>query len=315
MYGNAIFIFNRFVFIGTRRAHLQIWVYHYHAPIAINIASLIFFFNMSTEDSKDLKWFESNEMITPPSSRIENTGEILGEQTEITHKDKQPETNGLDRGPEYIARLQAGLEETLSKPRKGTHVTDLVLCSRLRVFREIDPLPIDAKTLAIFATGMAFHGVYQWLLLRDSRRFEREKHLEFRGIMGSVDIYDKIRNIPLEFKTTRASSIMKPKPWHVQQLKYYIAMLNASQGYIIYQLLMHFGNAPFKTFKIAMTAQERKDQLDKLVDEADSLKRAMDARDPSLAKPVYDDPKLNWLCRDCPYQVDCKRIQEAACAA
>ena len=224
-------------------------------------------------------------------------------------------TTDLDRGPEYIARLQAVLEETLSKPRKGTHVTDLVLCRRLRVFREIDPLPINAKTLAIFVTGMAIHGVYQWLLLRDNRRFEREKHLEFRGVMGSADIVDKIRNIPIEFKSTRASSILEAKSWHVQQLKYYMAMLGASQGYLMYQLLMHFGNTPFKTFKITMTAHERKELLDKLVEEADSLKRAMEARDPSLAKPVYDDPKLNWLCRDCPYQVNCKRIQEAAAAA
>jgi hypothetical protein len=78
------------------------------------------------------------------------------------------------------------LEETLSKPRKGMHVTDLVLCSRLRVFREIDPLPIDA-------TGMAFYGVYQWMLLRDSRRFEREKHLEFRGIRGEFILCPSIK--------------------------------------------------------------------------------------------------------------------------
>jgi CRISPR/Cas system-associated exonuclease Cas4 (RecB family) len=225
------------------------------------------------------------------------------------------ENPNLDLGHEYITRLQTGLEETLSKPRKGTHITDLVLCKRLRVFREIDPLPIDAKTLAIFAIGMSIHGVYQWLLLRDSRRFEREKHLEFRGVMGSADIVDKIRNIPIEFKTTRALNITDPKPWHEQQLKWYMAMLGASEGYIMYQKLMHFGNAPFKTFKITMTEQERKEQLDKLVDEADSLKRAMEARDPSLAKPVYDDPKLNWLCRDCPYQINCKRMQDAAAAA
>jgi hypothetical protein len=48
-------------------------------------------------------------------------------------------TSGLDLGKEYIARLQASMEEMLSRPRKGTHVTDLVLCTRLRVFREIDP--------------------------------------------------------------------------------------------------------------------------------------------------------------------------------
>jgi hypothetical protein len=114
------------------------------------------------------------------------------EENTNTHTTGSEDTD-LDRGPEYVARLQAGLEETLSKPRRGTHVTDLVLCSRLRVFREIDPLPIDAKTLAIFATGMAFHRVYQWLLLRDSRRFEREKHLEFRGIMGRFMIFFRKR--------------------------------------------------------------------------------------------------------------------------
>jgi hypothetical protein len=64
-----------------------------------------------------------------------------------------------------------------------------------------------------------------------------------------------------------------------------------------------------------MNAQERKNQLDKLVKEASSLKIAMEARDPSLAKPVIDDSALNWLCRDCPYQVNCKRIQDAAAAA
>ena len=183
------------------------------------------------------EWSESEKTAVPPSSRIENTGEYHEEQNEITHKYGQPETNDIDRGPEYIERMQTGMEETLSKPRKGTHVTDLVLCSRLRVFREIDPVPITAKTLAIFATGMAIHGVYQWLLLRDSRRFEREKYLEFRDVMGSVDVLDKIRNIPLEFKTTRASNISEPKPWHVQQLKWYMAMLGASQGYVMYQLL------------------------------------------------------------------------------
>jgi hypothetical protein len=110
------------------------------------------------------------------------------------------ENPDIDRGEEYIERMQTGMEETLSKPRKGMHVTDLVLCSRLRVFREIDPVPITAKALSIFTIGIATHGVAQWLFLRDSTRFEREKHLEFRDVMGSVDVLDKIRNVPIEFK-------------------------------------------------------------------------------------------------------------------
>jgi hypothetical protein len=94
-----------------------------------------------------------------------------------------------------------------------------------------------------------------------------------------------------------------------------MAILDASQGYMLYQLLMHFGDTPFKAFKVTMNAQERKDQLEKLLEEADSLKRASEARDPSLAKPIIHDPALNWLCKSCPYQVNCKRIQDAAAAA
>jgi hypothetical protein len=56
-----------------------------------------------------------------------------------------------------------------------------------------------------------------------------------------------------------------------------MSMLESSEGYMIYQLLMHFGETPLKSFRILMNAQERKDQRDKLVKEVNSLKRAMEA--------------------------------------
>jgi hypothetical protein len=88
-----------------------------------------------------------------------------------------------------------------------------------------------------------------------------------------VDIYDRKRNIPLEFKTSRASDIKEPKSFHVQQLKYYMAMLDVPQGYMLYQLLLHFGETPFKAFKITMNVQERKDQREKLVKEIKHMRR------------------------------------------
>jgi CRISPR/Cas system-associated exonuclease Cas4 (RecB family) len=94
-----------------------------------------------------------------------------------------------------------------------------------------------------------------------------------------------------------------------------MAMLDVPQGYMLYQLLMHFGNTPFKAFKITMNTQERKNQRDKLVKEVNSLKRAIESADPSLARSVMGDPALNWLCKDCPYFTNCKRIQDAASAA
>ena len=75
---------------------------------------------------------------------------------------------------------------------------------------------------------------------------------------------------------------------------------------------MHFGETPFKAFRITLNAQEREGQRDKLVDEVNSLKIAMEASDPSLARSVKEDSALNWLCKDCPYLMDCKRIQDAA---
>ena len=220
-----------------------------------------------------------------------------------------------DLGEYYIRRMQETMEVWFSKPRDGSHVSDVCLCPRQKVFREIDRVPIDAKTVSIYSAGKAVHEAVQLLFLNDKRTFEREKYIEFEDIQGSVDIYDRRRNIPLEFKTTRASDIKEPKSFHVDQLKYYMAILEAPEGYMLYQLLMHFGDTPFKSFKIVMNAQERKEQRHKLVTEIDSLKRALDAGDPSRARPVNNDPSLNWLCKDCPYLKDCKKIQQGAAVA
>lgn len=225
-------------------------------------------------------------------------------------------TNREQEGiPNYIALMQEAMEERYSKPREGYHVSDVTLCPRLKVFQRIDRRPIGAKTVSIYSAGKAIHEAVQWLFLSDKRTFEREKYVEFEDIQGSVDVFDRKHNIPLEFKTTRASEIRVPKSFHVEQLKYYMSILGASQGIVLYQLLMHFGNTPFRTFHILMNAQQRKDQRDKLVKEVSSLKRAMEAGSPSLARSVRHDPDLNWMCNDCPYSIECKRIESVAAAA
>jgi CRISPR/Cas system-associated exonuclease Cas4 (RecB family) len=255
------------------------------------------------------------------SPRKENVNAVRMSQNEIAvHKMNekaisQVNTPNLNLGAFYITIMQEAMEERYSKPRDGQHVTDVVMCPRQRVYQKIDRLPIDAKTVSIYSAGKAIHEAIQWLFLSDKRTFEREKYIEYEDIQGSVDIYDRKRNIPLEFKTTRASYIKEPKSFHVEQLKYYMSILGAEEGYMIYQLLMHFEETPFKAFRITMNANERKEQRDKLVREINSLKRAMEARDPSLARSVEKDPSLNWLCKDCPYLVNCKKIQRDAAAA
>ncbi|MPZ08170.1 MAG: hypothetical protein GEU26_17435 [Nitrososphaeraceae archaeon] len=267
------------------------------------------------EKSRRIKENESHGglMYSRSADPIKKAGKYRGYEVEKTCDLCNIHT--LDLGDHYIGLMQEAMEKWYSKPRDGQHVTDVVMCPRQRVYREIDRLPIDAKTVSIYSAGKAIHEAIQWLFLSDKRTFEREKYIEYEDIQGSVDIYDRRRNTPLEFKTTRASDIKEPKSFHVEQLKYYISILGAEQGYLIYQLLMHFGDTPFKSFKITMNAQERKDQRDKLVKEVNSLKRSMEVGDPSLARSVDKDPSLNWLCKDCPYLMDCKKIQQGAAVA
>jgi CRISPR/Cas system-associated exonuclease Cas4 (RecB family) len=280
------------------------------------------------QPAKSIRWNTNEERTNPEDASgsedwktaIEIAGLECSACGSIAHEvhntsQAQGKIPYLDLGDYYIARTIDAMEEWHSKPRDGYHVSDVCLCPRLNVFRKIDRRPINAKTVSIYSAGKAIHEAIQWLFLSDKRTFEREKYVEFEDIQGSVDIYDRRRNIPLEFKTTRASDIKEPKSFHVDQLKYYMSMLGASNGYLIYQLLMHFGETPFKAFRITMNAQERKDQRDKLVKEVNSLKRAMEAGDPSLASSVYKDPSLNWLCKDCPYLMDCKKIQQGAAVA
>jgi hypothetical protein len=220
-----------------------------------------------------------------------------------------------DKETDYIAMMREAMEQWYSKPRNGWHVTDIALCPRQRVFKQIDPLPITDKELNMYSSGRAIHEAVQWLLMSDPRRFEKEKYVEYDGIEGSIDIYDKKKNTPLEFKSLRSPNIDKPKGFQEEQLRFYMAMQNSPTGYMIYQCLMHFGSRPWRIFKVTMTEQERKNQLEKLVREISSLQNAMKTEDPSLARGVYLDKDLKWLCEDCPYLKECEKLRAAGGAA
>ncbi|MDQ6863015.1 MAG: Dna2/Cas4 domain-containing protein [Thermoproteota archaeon] len=224
-------------------------------------------------------------------------------------------TRDEDADTDYIALMRETMEEWYSRPRKGWHVTDIALCPRQRVFKAIDPLPLTDKELNMYSSGKAVHEAVQWLFMSNPGRYEKEKYVEYNDIEGSIDVFDKKRNTPIEFKTLRSSNIDKPKSFQEEQLRYYMAMQNSPIGYMIYQCIMHFGDSPWREFKVTMTEQQRKDQLEKLVREMTSLQNAMKAKDPSLARNVYLDKDLNWLCKECPYGKECETMRAAGAAA
>ena len=209
----------------------------------------------------------------------------------------------------YIGLLREAMEEWFSKPREGYHVSDITLCPRRQIFKEIDPVPLTDKDLNMYSSGKAVHQAVQMLFMSYKGRFEKEKHIEHEDIQGSTDIYDKKKNIPIEFKTSRSDHIDRPKIFHIEQLRYYMAMLNAPIGYLIYQCLMHFQNKPYKEFKITMTEEQRKGQLTKLNQRDKFSESLKTAKDPSLARHVYFDTELRWLCRDCPYAQTCEKMR------
>lgn len=79
-------------------------------------------------------------------------------------------------------------------------------------------------------------------------------------------------------------------------------MVDCEEGVIIYQL-----NLPMRyaIFPIHLNESERKQELNTLRKEALSLYHAIETRDPSAAKAIYDDKGLDWLCKKCPYLNKC----------
>ncbi len=117
----------------------------------------------------------------------------------------------LDANGDYLSLLRAVLKEWYSKPREGWHVTDIVMCPRQRVFRQINPTPPTDREVNMYSSGKSTHEAIQKLFMSNRIRFEVEKYVEYEGIQGSIDIYDKKRNEPLEFKSLRAANINEPK--------------------------------------------------------------------------------------------------------
>ncbi len=190
--------------------------------------------------------------------------------------------------------------------RTGVHVSDLTLCIRKAALRKINPVATTMREVNFFTSGRAIHDAIQTLANYEKDRFEIEKEVEFEGMVGHIDLYDKINNIPIECKSTRIKEVKQPKPFHVDQLKSYMAVTGAKKGIILYQCLMHFDDKPFCEFEITMNEKERGEQLASMILRRDYYKKALDTKDPFRIEGVMDNKDLSWLCRDCEYNQKCK---------
>jgi CRISPR/Cas system-associated exonuclease Cas4 (RecB family) len=128
-------------------------------------------------------------------------------------------------------------------------------------------------------------------------------------VVAHIDIYNFKENIPVEMKGVRKDDIKEPKSFHVQQLKYYMAMTGAHKGIVFYQLLLHYKDKPFKEFVVTMTDEELKVEREKLLSEAKRFSDAILQAEPMLASNVWDNKELNYQCRSCNYFTQCREWQ------
>jgi hypothetical protein len=133
-------------------------------------------------------------------------------------------------------------------------------------------------------------------------RFRSQMPIQFENVVGRIDVYDKLFQIVIEIKTSNSAFMLRPNKWDVQQLRYYMSMVDSEEGVIIYQLIVPM---KYAMFPIHMNERERKQERDRLKKEALSLYHAIETRDPSAAKAIYDDKELEWLCKKCPYLNKC----------
>ncbi len=199
------------------------------------------------------------------------------------------------------------------KPRMIGHVSDLLMCIRARVFSELDPKRPGKRKMNMYSSGKSGHETIQSLLASDRGRFEKEYLVEYKGMTGSVDVYDKRLNIPIEFKTPRSSGLIREAyDYNVIQIKTYMSMLGASCGIIIYQLIANKDKdeeTDYQGFWIHMTTKEHLEHLELMLARLENLETAIAVEEPAIADAVYDNPKLKWLCNGCPYLEPCQQMR------
>lgn len=210
----------------------------------------------------------------------------------------------------YLEKLTVALKNKFdAEQRNGTHVSDITLCPRKSVFRKLQPQPLTMRELNFFTSGRAIHDAIQILAQSSEDQFEIEKEIECKGVVGHVDLYDVRHNIPIECKSMRVKYVEEPKPFHVKQLHYYMTMLNADKGVLLYQCLLNFDEHPFREFEITMSKSERKDRLDAMEFYAKNFQESLKAKNPAKAVHVFNNEELNWLCKSCPYYKQCEEMQ------
>jgi hypothetical protein len=204
----------------------------------------------------------------------------------------------------YVSRIEANrsVKDALMKSLKTRRppyrisVTDLLNIKQAyfrRKYPEIVP-PLEKQQLMWAGTG--FHKTFGSAV---SSEEYLEQFVEAEGIVGKIDIYEKI---PVEVKTTSTpvdtKDLLKYRPTYIEQLGMYCAMVNAHEGeVIIYQRPTEESPTPLVVYHVNFPDLEA--IREEMRRRRDLLVQALISNDPSNL------PVCPWLNKQCDYSQVC----------
>jgi hypothetical protein len=206
----------------------------------------------------------------------------------------------------YVSRIEANrsvkdaLMQSLKtrRPPYRISVTDLLNLKQAyfrRKYPEITP-PLEKQQLMWAGTG--FHKTFGSAV---SSEEYLEQFVEAQGIVGKIDIYERI---PVEVKTTSTpidtNDLLKSRPTYVEQLGMYCAMVNVHEGEII--IYQRPAEEPQPTSPLAVyhvTFPNLKAIQEEMQRRRDLLVQALISNDPSNL------PVCPWFNRQCDYSQIC----------
>ena len=206
----------------------------------------------------------------------------------------------------YVSHIEANrsvkdaLMQSLKtrRPPYRISVTDLLNLKQAyfkRKYPEIVP-PLEKQQLMWAGTG--FHKTFGSAV---SSEEYLEQFVEAEGIVGKIDIYEKI---PVEVKTTSTpidtKDLLKYRPTYIEQLGMYCAMVNAHEGeIIIYQRPAEESPSPSPLLAYHVNFPNLKAIRSEMRRRRDLLVQALISNDPSNL------PVCPWLKRQCDYSQVC----------
>ncbi len=214
----------------------------------------------------------------------------------------------FDIGP-YVSRIEANrsIKDALMhslktrRPPYRISVTDLLNLKQAyfkRKYPEIVP-PLEKQQLMWAGTG--FHKTFGSAV---SSEEYLEQFIEAEGIVGKIDIYEKI---PVEVKTTSTpvdtKDLLQYRPAYIEQLGMYCAMVNAHEGeIIIYQRPVEESPSTSPLVAYHITFPNLEAIREEMRRRRDLLVQALISNDPSNL------PVCPWFNRQCDYSqvCDCK---------